>query len=202
MLDYKISDDPIPVILIKNFLIPTEKDKINILNNIFKSKKKYDEIEGEKNFYSYQIQEDYNLFLKKLYNQFLLSCFKIFGHLKISKRNVSSCWAYCSSNVDYNSYWHDHKRTSTINAVYYINIPPNSKGPLYFRIPKNNNEYEIFSYHPDNYDLLIFPDYLEHKPMPPLTKEYRVCINLEITCDDMTSKTIFKKIYPHLFIDH
>lgn len=201
MIDYKISEDPIPVILIKNFLIPTEEDRSNILNNIFNAKKKYDEIEGKKEFYSYMIEEDYNLFLNKLYKQFILSCFKIFGNLKISEKNTSSCWGYCSNAIDYSSYWHDHKRTSTINAVYYINIPQSSKGPLYFRVPKNNNQFEIFSYHPENYDLIIFPNYLEHKPIPPLTEEYRVCINMEIICDNITSKNIFKKVFPYLFVD-
>jgi len=198
MIDYKISRDPIPIILVENFLVPSEKDKKNILINIFKSKKKYDE-SGKKPFYSYVIEEDYNFFLKKLYNEYVLTCFKIFGNIKISKKSRTICWGYCSNSDDYNSYWHDHIKSSTINAVYYINIPPNSNGPLFFRIPKNNNEYEIFSYHPKNYDLLIFPNYLEHKPIPPSSEEYRVCINMEIICDNISSKNIFNKIFPHLF---
>lgn len=198
MIDYKISRDPIPIILVENFLVPSEKDKKNILINIFKSKKKYDK-SGKKPFYSYVIEEDYNFFLKNLYNEYVLTCFKIFGNIKISKKSRTTCWGYCSNSNDYNSYWHDHIKSSTINAVYYINIPPNSSGPLFFRIPKNNNEYEIFSYHPKNYDLLIFPNYLEHKPIPPSSEEYRVCINMEIICDNISSKNIFNKIFPHLF---
>mgnify|MGYP000692586123 CR=1 FL=1 len=35
MIDYKISRDPIPIILVENFLVPSEKDKKNILINIY-----------------------------------------------------------------------------------------------------------------------------------------------------------------------
>jgi hypothetical protein len=145
------------------------------------------------------IENDYNSFLKKLYNSYLLSCFKLFGHFTLSKQNKSICWAYCSNKTDYNSYWHDHKKSSTINAVYYINIPQNSRGPLFLRNLKNNNEYQVFSYFPKNYDLIIFPDYLEHKPIPPSSSEYRVCINMEIMCESASSKDLFKKVFPHLY---
>jgi hypothetical protein len=199
-MNYKVSDDPIPIILVENFLIPSQEDKNNVLNNIFEAKKKHEELNNyEKKYYSYPIESDCNYFLKKLYNSYLAACFKIFGHFQISKRNNSNCWAYCSNVNDYNSYWHEHKKSSTINAVYYINIPKNSGGPLFFRIPKSDNEFEIYSYSPKNYDLIIFPNYLDHKPMPPSSDDYRICINMEIICENDSSKNIFKKVFPHLF---
>jgi hypothetical protein len=200
MIEYKVSDGSVPIILIENFLMPSKEDKNNILNSIFEAKKKHEQ--SEKKYYSYIVEHDYNNFLKKLYNNFLISCFKIFDNFEISKRNSSNCWAYCSNANDYNSYWHDHKRSSTINSVYYINIPKDSGGPLFFRIPKNNNEFEIYSYFPKNYDLIIFPDYLEHKPMPPSSDDYRICINMEIICETALSKNMFKKIFPHLFTNY
>jgi hypothetical protein len=199
-MNCKISIDPIPIILIENFLIPTEEEKENILNNIFEAKSEHEKLNNyEKNYYSYPIKNDSNNYLKKLYNNYLLFCFKTFGNFQISKRNNSTCWAYCSNQKDFNSFWHDHIQSSSINAVYYINIPKDSGGPLFFRIPKNDNEFEIYSYFPKNYDLIIFPNYLEHKPMPPSSDDYRICINMEIICENDSPKNIFKKVFPHLF---
>lgn len=195
MTNYKLSVDSLPVILVENFLVPTEDDKKSIIFNIFKSKKKYNDLcEEKKNFYSYVIENDYNLFLKKLYNNYLRFCFKVFGHFSISKQNSHLCWAYCSNSSDYNSYWHDHTKTSTINSVYYINVPENSGGPILFKDSKDN----LFSYHPKNYDLIVFPNYLEHKPNPPTSEEYRIAINMEIICNDISSNDIFKKVFPYL----
>lgn len=194
-MEYYISDGPIPIVLIKNFLIPSQEDKNTVLKSVFKSKKNHEKLNlYKKQYYSYPIENDSSGYLKKLYGGFLSSCFKIFGHFDVAKESKSTCWAYCSNKNDFNSYWHDHNRV-TINSVYYINIPDNSGGPLFFRTTKDNNEYEIFSYYPKNYDLVIFPNYLEHKPIPPSSSEYRISINMEIICKNISSQDIFKKVH-------
>ena len=197
-----LSDDLIPVILLNNFLIPSEEEKDKVLHNIFKAKDNHERLNNyEKNFYSYPIKNDFNNYLKKLYNNYLLFCFKFFGNFNISKRNISTCWAYCSNEKDFNSCWHHHERSSSINAVYYINVPKDSGGPLYFRIPKDDGNFEMFSYFPNNYDLVVFPDYLEHRSMPSYSSEYRIPINMEIICENITSRDLFKKVFPHLYAD-
>jgi len=195
-----LSHDSIPVILLENFLIPSEEEKNEVLHNIFEAKKEHERLNNyEKKYYSYAIKNDLNNYLKKLYNNYLLFCFKFFGNFNLSERNNTTCWAYCSNEKDFNSCWHNHERSSTINAVYYINIPKNSGGPLYFKIPKDDDNFEMFSYFPKNYDLVIFPDYLEHRPMPSSSLEYRTSINMEIICKNITSKNLFKKVFPHLY---
>ena len=118
----------------------------------------------------------YNLFLKnskKFLNKFTL------------KDNNFKCWCYFSDSSFLNANWHNHINTSTINGVLYIKMPKKQKG-IDFKI-KN----KIYNFVPKEFDLLIFPDYLDHFPYPSTTEEPRISVNLELRCLEK-SKDIFK----------
>jgi hypothetical protein len=52
---------------------------------------------------------------------------------------------------------------------------------------------ETFSYKPENGDLLIFPNYLNHKINFLDDEEYRISINMEIKCEE-SSEELFSKV--------
>ena len=75
--------------------------------------------------------------------------------------------------------WHNHLNTSTINGVYYLNIPENDYVTIDFGLNGN-----IYTRKVNNYDLIIFPNYLNHKPNRCYKDGYRISINMEITCKE------------------
>jgi len=81
--------------------------------------------------------------------------------------------------------WHNHINSSTINAVYYLNIPKKDNVTIDFELNKKLLTYKI-----KNYDLIIFPDNLNHKPNRCYNDGYRISINMEIICNE-TSEHIF-----------
>jgi hypothetical protein len=127
--------------------------------------------------YTFEIED--KLF-EKLYNTFTVICQEIFGELHIFENNRRICWANVYNCDSYRSNLHHHLRTSTINSVFYLNIPAddclNSSG---LRTIYNNNEY-IFL--PDELDLVIMPSWMPHEPLPHNSKENRIAINMELQC--------------------
>tara|TARA_R110000803_G_scaffold140663_1_gene207192 strand:- start:349 stop:840 length:492 start_codon:yes stop_codon:yes gene_type:complete len=99
------------------------------------------------------------------------------------KDNNFQCWCYFSDKKYNQTGWHNHISTSTINAVIYLKIPKNNKG-INFDI---NNK--IKNFRPKNFDLYIFPNYLEHYPYPSRNGS-RITLNLEIKCNE-SAKYIF-----------
>jgi hypothetical protein len=86
---------------------------------------------------------------------------------------------------------HNHLNTSTINSVYYLNVPITAsigQGSISFLL--NGNK---FTYKPENGDLLIFPDYLDHQINFLDDEEYRVSINMEIKCKE-SSEELFSRV--------
>lgn len=93
------------------------------------------------------------------------------------KDNEYKCWCYFSDKKYNKTGWHNHINTATINAVIYLKIPKDNKG-IDFII---NNKVKNFK--PKNFDLYIFPNYLEHYPYSS-KKESRITLNLEIRCNE------------------
>jgi len=46
----------------------------------------------------------------------------------------------------------------------------------------NSNKELRFWYKPKEGDLIIYPGWLKHEPIPPDTNEYRIALNMEIQC--------------------
>lgn len=168
----------------KDFKIYSLKNFYNPLFYHFNKSKIIDKVlENEKYLHrtcdslsiSYSIHEDYNDFFKKLYFKYYNLCYRKtkFTELPINKR---ICWAYVSDEKKYYEIWHNHINTSTINSVYYLNIP---KGGTSIDFEKDG---KFFSYTPNENELIIFPNHLFHKPNKCYGDGYRVSINMEITC--------------------
>lgn len=126
---------------------------------------------------------DPNIF-QYLYKKFLDKTHKILGSFNLLENNSDNCWAYVTNKDDYNrGAIHHHIRTSTINGIYYLNVPysDNEKDGIITFF--DDNDKELFWYKPRNGDLIIIPNFLKHQPQYISTNEYRVAINMEIFCD-------------------
>jgi hypothetical protein len=122
----------------------------------------------------------YNL-TNYLYNIFLNKCEDLFGKLELSCRNKKVAFALVTNKNEHRGEIHNHIETSTINCVYYLNVPSNKSGSIGFY---NDNKI-IYTHQPVNDELLIFPNYLQHQTLVSMTEEYRIAINLEIICNNV-----------------
>jgi hypothetical protein len=117
-----------------------------------------------------------------LYNQFLNKTAELFGDLYLLPNNKNVAWCYANNKDWYKGGIHNHMKTSVINAVYYFSVPETKKyreGALAFY---NEINEEVWAYKPRESDLVIFPNYLKHQPLPVNTEKFRFSINMEIFC--------------------
>jgi hypothetical protein len=124
----------------------------------------------------------YNNLVKYLYNIFLNKCEDLFGKLELSCRNRKVAWALVTNKNEHRGNIHNHIKTSTINSVYYLNVPLNKSCGIGFY---DDNNKAIYTHQPANDELIIFPNYLKHKTLVSNTEEYRIAINLEIICNNV-----------------
>lgn len=136
--------------------------------------------------HNFEILDVGDKFFTKLYDKFFYKSRLIFGDFELSSQNNKNCWCYRSRNEDYNSVYHNHINTSTINAVYYYQI---KKGDS---ISFLCNQIEK-TYYPSKEELIIFPNYLIHKPNKPIGNNYRYSINMEIITVQ-SAKHLFNKL--------
>jgi hypothetical protein len=180
--------DTFPIYLIKNFEQVQDSLRIALISVVLENK--FRNHQG-KSGGSFLIDEDYRGFFKYLYNKFFEVSKTIFGDFTTSDNN-ESCWSYASNKFDHGAgILHNHLNTSTINSVYYLNVPRIAsidQGSISFSL--NGNK---FTYKPENGDLLIFPNYLDHQINFLDDEEYRVSINMEIKCKE-TSEELFSRV--------
>lgn len=87
-----------------------------------------------------------------------------------------SCWTYVQNNERYESKWHSHIKTASINAVYYPSIPDTTGTLSILTLSGDEAEVEL-----NQGDLVVFPGWLIHKPNPQKHSRLpRVSINLEL----------------------
>ena len=179
--------DTFPIYLIKDFEQVEDSLRIALMAVVLENKVRNHRGKGG----SFLIDEDYKNFFKSLYNKFFEFSKTIFGDFTTSNNN-ESCWSYASNKFDHGpGLLHNHRNTSTINSVYYLNVPQTvsiSNGSISFILNG-----ETFSYKPENGDLLIFPNYLNHKINFLDDEEYRISINMEIKCEE-SSEELFSKV--------
>ena len=133
--------------------------------------------------HSFPIENVDKNILNGLYFRFLYKAQKILGPFNLSEKNITTCWAYMTNKDHYMGGIHNHVRSSTINGVYYLNVPhteDEKEGIITFF---DDNDKELFWYKPRKGDLVIMPNFMKHEPKPISTEEYRVAINMEILCD-------------------
>ena len=159
----------LPLISIKNFF-NISKYKNDLLNEILKQKS-----DGGR-----QVKLKSNKILSKIYQNFLEYSQNRFGKLDIIQE--PEMWALCTNKDNWKSVIHNHVNTSTINAVYYLNIPQvNFKNVGDIKLLHENKWY---NYTPSENELIIFPNYLTHDTEYNKTDDFRVSINMEIKCNN------------------
>jgi len=120
-----------------------------------------------------------------LYSEFFDIASKELGPLELESDNIRICWGYVTNKNFYKGGIHHHKRTSTINAVYYLAVPSTDtemEGSISFY---NDLRKEIYNIKPKPGDLVMFPNYLLHQPHQSFTDDYRISVNMEIICKDV-----------------
>ena len=121
------------------------------------------------------------ILINGLYDKFYKVAQQLFN-FKVSEKSKRICWACITNNKYYDFVPHNHIKSSTINAVYYLNIPKVNKklsGPVKFKV---DNKWVY--YQPENNELIFFPNYLIHDATKHDSKEWRVSINMEILCKE------------------
>ena len=127
---------------------------------------------------NFKLDKKYN-FINTIYEKFLQESTKLFGELVLDPTNIKDGWAYVNNKEFYKDGIHNHLKTSTINSVYYLNVPDETTGSINFF----NGEHDIiYTHHPKEKELIIFPNYMLHEPRQSMTDEYRISINLELRC--------------------
>ena len=183
-------DREFPIFLIKNFESPDDNFRKSLVSLVIECKKK----NHNSNFGSFIVDLDINDFFENLYQNFFELSKNLFGKFTSYKNNYN-IWSYSSNKYQHGAIpgtIHNHINTSTINSVYYLNIPESvtyEKGSITFF-----EEEREFTYKPNNNDLLIFPNYLDHRINNYNTDEnWRVSINMEIKCEESADE-LFSRI--------
>lgn len=131
---------------------------------------------------SFILRNDVNGFLDNLYSKFFELSESIFGEIVLHERNSRRSWSLCTNQDYYASVKHNHIENSTINGVYYFNIPKMKRNEGNIVFYHEGSEYK---YHPREGDFVLFPNYLVHNTEYHNTEDYRISINQEIICDDV-----------------
>ena len=129
-----------------------------------------------------------------LYNKFLDLAKEVFGPFTLSTKHKHWCWANVYNKDTFRSNMHTHELTSTINAVFYLNIPQTDEPTGSGLMVGYDGQEHIFL--PDNCDLVIMPSWMGHGPMAHNSTENRISINMEIcTVEDVHELYTLEKIY-------
>jgi hypothetical protein len=131
---------------------------------------------------NFLLGDAYSNLIEDIYKALINSSQNIFGKLLMQDNNKKVGWAYVSNKNDFRTNIHHHLWTSTINGVYYLNVPTNDSGQIQFY---DNAENVIYTHQPVTDEMIIFPNYLLHQPLKSNSDEYRIAINIEIKCNDV-----------------
>jgi len=176
-----------PVLIWKNFEILEDSKRLELMNVVLENKKRNHHRKGG----SFKIDQDPTSFFQELYSKFFDAANEFFGGLNVLSKNSSMCWSYSSNDVDHGpGMIHNHIHTSTINSVYYLNIPDSAtleNGSIQFFLDD-----QTFSYRPNNFDLVVFPNFLDHRINYLNDPEYRISINMEILCENNPHNLFYK----------
>jgi len=123
---------------------------------------------------------------KQIYDKFLDVLENILFIKNDKEKSVSTPWLYLSTKNDYAEVWHNHIKTSSFHCVYYVNVPESKGGELEYKIDE-----VVYSYRPKNYDLVIMPNYLNHRPKACDSSEARISINMEMFSLHPVDKELF-----------
>lgn len=175
--------DELPIYLVENFFTLNDVEKKKNIELAIDNKKYIDIF--PKSGYNYPlIEDDYN-FYALLYKKFYDLCAANFNFTS-HKDNKKVCWCYADNVNNSASKFHNHIKSSTINSVYYLNVPDEDSGHIEFLIDD-----KLLAYQPKNFDLLIFPNYMIHRPTQNKKEEWRISINMEIMAKENVNELFF-----------
>ena len=180
---YFTYDEDFPIFLVKNFIVVDSDYKEKLKNIILDNMNNHYNIKNLKG-YNFALSKDYNDFYLNTYYKFYDLCDKIFGKLNPTEDCIG-CHAYITDSSGFGvGKIHNHLQTSTISACYYFNIPKDSildEGSISFI---SWNQRKELLYRPSTFDLIIFPNYLDHKINYSPHEEKRITITMEIQCEE------------------
>jgi uncharacterized protein (TIGR02466 family) len=166
---YTLLNTPIFKFNLKKSHLKLNKDLIKLAYSL-KDKDK-GVVKSNKRGYQSQLISDKNSIIKKFIKKFQIP-FSIFADdIKLNKPwtcHFDLPWINISSKGAYNIY-HAHGEAH-FAGVYYIQVPKDS-GQIKFL----KNKY-VFDYFPNQYDLLIFPGWLQHSVSKNKSNEDRISI--------------------------
>lgn len=151
--------------------------KSDIIKEILKSKSSTTDLDTAHNF---QVESKYKAYL---YNIFISTCKNLLNNFSLSNERFW-LWSYYTDKNYTHTQYHNHQRTSTINGVIYIQTVKNCG------IEFIDEDNKVCYFEPKEFDLLIFPNYVQHKPIPSKNKT-RISLNLELECNEAV-EDIFK----------
>ena len=154
------------------YAIPGEERYL--FNKTLEENRKYSS--GEKG-YSYPIWEEISPHISYLKLKFIKEMEAMFGDFTISSLYSNTAWCYRSTEDEWASEYHHHKATATINAVWYYQVNPEDSISFFVK----EEEHKIF---PKQNTLLVFPNFLLHKPNKPTGPLTRYSVNLEIMTEE------------------
>jgi len=129
-----------------------------------------------------------------LYNNFLDIAKEIFGPFTLSTKQKHWCWANVYNKDTFRTNMHTHELTSTINAVFYLNMPKDVKLDEAGIMIGYDGQEHVFL--PDECELILMPNWMGHGPMPHSSNENRISINMEIcTTEDVHELFTLDRIY-------
>ena len=121
---------------------------------------------------TYYDDEEYNSIISEAFLNLVQQNFEVSKSLDKIKT-----WIYAQNYQYRHSVWHTHIKTSSVNAVFYID-PPKIGGGLNLRL--DGVEHII---HPEPNLIYIFPYWMEHRPLPQEDADWRISVNIEYMCD-------------------
>ena len=149
----------------------------------------------QEGIFNYEVNTNHRQYL---YDMFIKHSRRLLNNFTLRDTNFK-VWCYLTDETySQGDTWHNHFNTSTINGVLYLNVV---KGyGIEFKTDYNdtykqnisNRQYNrdnVKYIEPNNFDLLIFPDFIDHRPLISKDKR-RISFNLEIRCNE-SSKEIF-----------
>ena len=114
----------VPIFREKDFFIIGDKDKEILIEDIFYSKNVKDSLPNSPGISeNFPVIRDRKGILKRIYNKILKKNREIFGRVDLDSHNTDQVHGLCTNKDCWESVPHNHIKTSTINAVYYLQVP-------------------------------------------------------------------------------
>ena len=162
---YFTYDEDFPIFLVKNFIVVDSDYKEKLKNIILDNMNNHYNIKNLKG-YNFALSKDYNDFYLNTYYKFYDLCDKIFGKLNPTEDCIG-CHAYITDSSGF--------------GVGKIHNSILDEGSISFI---SWNQRKELLYRPSTFDLIIFPNYLDHKINYSPHEEKRITITMEIQCEE------------------